>query len=388
MRRPPFAVVTGGGTGGHVSPALAVAQALVTGGYERSEIEFVGGRRGIEGRLVPEAGFVLHRLPGRGIDRRLRAGNVSAVLGLVSATLLASAMALARRPRVVITVGGYAGFAYGAAAVVLRIPLVVVTLDAVPGAVNRLLARFARCNAVAFDTTALPRAVVTGPPVRPPVLEVSRSADARRLVRERLGLEPRRRLIVATGGSLGAASINRAVVNLASRWADRSDIAIYHLGGHRNSDVASAEADRAGLLDEAVSRGAAGLQYRLVEFDPLLAEALGACDVAICRAGASTVAELTAIGVPSILVPLPGAPSDHQSRNAAALEAAGAALTIADGELDGARLEAALESCLESDERLEEMALAARSLGRRDAAERIAQLAVGAAARAGRGRTP
>jgi undecaprenyldiphospho-muramoylpentapeptide beta-N-acetylglucosaminyltransferase len=378
----PFAVITGGGTGGHVSPAIAVAQALVACGHEQSEIVFVGGRPGIEGRLVPEAGYVLHRLPGHGIARRLTRDNLAAVGGLGLACVMAIGMALRRRPRVVISVGGYAGFAYGLAAIVLRIPLLVVTVDAVPGAVNRILGRFAQRNAVAFPETALARAVVTGPPVRTEVLSVSRSDDVRAAVRARLGIEPGRRLLVATGGSLGAASVNRAVVSLAAAWSDRSDIAIYHLGGHRNSDVARAAAAEAGLV-----AGEGALQYCFCEYDPALVEALAACDLAICRAGATTVAELTAIGVPSILVPLPGAPSDHQTRNAAALAHAGAALMIADRDLDGERLATAVSECLETPGRLDEMSAAAQSLGHRDAAERVAQLAVALSERrAGRSR--
>jgi UDP-N-acetylglucosamine--N-acetylmuramyl-(pentapeptide) pyrophosphoryl-undecaprenol N-acetylglucosamine transferase len=375
MSTRPFAVITGGGTGGHVSPALAIAQALVDRGHLPEEIEFVGGRRGIEGRLVPEAGFVLHALPGRGVKRSASLENLVAVGGLAGAVAIASAMALRNRPRVVICVGGYAGFAYGAVAIALRIPLLVVTVDAVPGAVQRLLGRFADRNAVSFPTTTLPRAVVTGPPVRNRVLEVTRSEAGRLDGADRLKVAPGRRLIVVTSGSLGAASVNRATVELAQLWRDRSDLAIYHVGGHRNGGEAMIAAKHAGLMDPGHLDGSAGLQYRYVEFDPDLPSALGACDIAVSRAGAVTVAELTAIGVPSVLVPLPGAPSDHQAKNAAALASAGASLTVADAQCSGASLAEAIDSCLSTRGRLDEMATAARSLGRRDAAQRIAELA-------------
>jgi UDP-N-acetylglucosamine--N-acetylmuramyl-(pentapeptide) pyrophosphoryl-undecaprenol N-acetylglucosamine transferase len=371
VSEPLFAVITGGGTGGHVSPALAVAEALVDRGHARSEIEFVAGRRGIEERLVPEAGFVLHRLPGRGIKRRLTMENVPAALGLLTSVFISIGLALRRRPRVVVTVGGYAGFPYAMAAILCRIPLVAVTNDAIPGAVNRLVGRFASANAVAYPETELPNATVTGPPVRRAVLEVSRDDEMRSKVGAALGLVPGSRLIVVTGGSLGAGSVNAAAIDLASMWADRDDIAIYHVAGDRNLDAVRASAGSRGLLD----LPAPGLQYRLVGYDTDLVSALGASDLAICRAGASTIAELTAIGVPSVLVPLPGAPGDHQTKNAQALEKAGAALMIADNLCTGESLASAVTECLSDDERLAAMSAAARSLGHRDAADRVAALA-------------
>lgn len=371
-----FAVITGGGTGGHVSPALAVAEAMVAAGHDRDEIEFVGARRGIEQHLVPKAGYKLHRLPGRGIQRRLTADNISAVVGLALAVVIAFNLALRRRPRVVVTVGGYAGFAYALAAVVLRIPLVVVNVDAVPGAVNRLLGRFASANAVALPGTAMPRATVTGPPVRQVVLDVPLDDAGRRATRAGLGFDPDRFLVVVTGGSLGAGSINEATLALAGQWPERSDVAIYHVAGERNLAAVSERARAAGLAS-----GPSGLQYRLCGFDPDLVAALGACDVALSRAGANTVAELTALGAPSILVPLPGAPSDHQTRNARALAEAGAAIMIADGELDASSLAKAIDSLAADRDQLAAMSRAARGLGQRDAARKVAALAEESAGR-------
>ncbi len=407
MSRRPFAVVTGGGTGGHVSPALAVGDALVASGVERSEVLFVGGRRGMESRLVPAAGYQLVQLPGRGIQRKLTRENLGAVLGLGASVFLALGMALRQRPHVVVTVGGYAGFAYALAAVVLRIPLVVVTIDAAPGAVNRLVGRFASVNAVAYPGVLLPRTEVTGPPVRGSVLAVSRDGEARRRVREQLGFDPGRRLVVVTGGSLGAGSVNEAALALAELWLARDDVAIYHLAGERNIEEMTRAATERRLIGPtgagsetlqappAVpvggSPGGSGperrLEYRLAGFDPELAAAVAACDVVVCRAGASTVAELTAIGAPSVLVPLPGAPGDHQTKNAVALEQAGAAVMIRDRELSGDRLAGTLERLLEDEAVLSTMSEAARALGHRDAAARVADLARRAAGATTRSRS-
>lgn len=378
----PFAVVTGGGTGGHVSPALAVAEALVARGHEPSEIEFVAGRHGIESRLVPEAGFRLHRLPGKGIKRSASLSNLSAAAGLLGAFLAAVVMAGRRRPRVVVTVGGYAGLPYALAAVLWRIPLLVVSFDAVPGAANRLAGRFATCAAVSYPGTPLPRAVVTGPPVRRQVLELERSAPARSATMARLGLDPARRLVVVTGGSLGAGRLNTAAIGAAARLAGRGDLALYHLCGERNLAEARAAATAAGLdgLDPA------GLEYRLTGFDPALGAAMAASELVVSRAGASTVAELTTIGVASVLVPLPGAPGDHQAKNAAVLEREGAAVVLADGTCTPERLAEVIDGLLASG-KLAEMGEAARRLGRPGAADEIARLAEELASRTRRRRS-
>ena len=161
-----FALITGGGTAGHVQPALAVGEALVARGHEAATIRYVGSRRGMEGRLVPEAGFEVTLLPGRGVQRRVTAENLGAIGGLLVASVQAVALVRRLRPRVVVTLGGYAGLPGAVAAILLRVPLVVVSYDAVPGAANRLVARFARKCAVAFEPSSLPNPVMTGAPVR------------------------------------------------------------------------------------------------------------------------------------------------------------------------------------------------------------------------------
>jgi len=166
MTKRPFAVISGGGTGGHVFEALAIARSIRALGHEPETIELVGSRRGQEASLLAGQGFPFTLLPGRGIVRRLDAAslraNLGAVAGLVWATLREVVDLARRRPRVVVSVGGYASFPADAAAIALGVPLVLVTIDAVPGAVHRLLATRAAANAVAFPGTGLPRAVVTG----------------------------------------------------------------------------------------------------------------------------------------------------------------------------------------------------------------------------------
>jgi len=296
--------------------------------------------------------------------------NVGAVLGLLWATLRSLASFLRRRPRVVIVVGGYASFPAGLAAVLARAPLVLVNTDAVPGAVNALLGRFAAVNAVAFPGTELPRAQVTGTPVRPELGSLDRSVEGQRLARDALGLPLERFTLAVFGGSLGARRINSAVADLAVRWSGRPDISIYHVAGRRDfarfSPGATPEGD--------VPGAASGLQYRVVPFEERMPDLYRAADLCVCRAGAMTVAELLVAGVPAILVPLPGAPRDHQTRNAEALVAAGAAIVLPDVECTAERLEAEVGALLCDRDRLASMGAAARALGHPDAAARVAEL--------------
>jgi UDP-N-acetylglucosamine--N-acetylmuramyl-(pentapeptide) pyrophosphoryl-undecaprenol N-acetylglucosamine transferase len=365
-RRRTWAVIAGGGTGGHVVPAIAIGQALVARGHPPASIHFVGSRRGIEGRLVPAAGFGVTLLPGRGIARRLTWDNVGAVAGLTMAMFEAVGLMARLRPAVVVAVGGYASAASAAAATALRIPLIVAEQNAVPGLANRLAARFAAAAAVSFAGTTLPRAVVTGNPVRSTVLAVDRSGPGKAAARLALGLPERGLMVAAAGGSLGARRVNDAVVGLARDWADRPEVAIRHVTGQRDYEAmrAAAPAPRPG-----------GLVYQQVPFEDRMDLLLAAADILIGRAGASTVSELTAVGLPSILVPLPSAPGDHQSANAARLAKAGAAVVIPDADLDAARLGSELDRLLTGEAALAAMGESARTLAHPEAAAAVAALA-------------
>ncbi len=365
-----FALLTGGGTAGHVQPALAVGEALVARGHERATILYVGSRRGMEGRLVPEAGFEVTLLPGRGIQRRVTVENLGALGGLLVAFLLALVILVRRRPRVVVTVGGYAGLPCAVGAILLRVPLVVVSYDAVPGTSNRIVARFATRCAVAFEGSSLPCQVLTGAPLRRSVLEADRSSPGRETARATIGVPPGRFLLAVAGGSLGARRVNEATVGLARSWAGRDDVAIYHVTGERNLAVVRAATTGLGPKDSAEN----GLDYRLVAYEKKMPALLAACDLAVCRAGASTVAELAAIGTPSVLVPLPGAPNDHQTRNAEVLSRAGGAVILLDDDCTEEGLRGLVESLMTEPGRLCAMSAAAAAAGHRDAAEKVAEL--------------
>ncbi|MGI8686518.1 MAG: undecaprenyldiphospho-muramoylpentapeptide beta-N-acetylglucosaminyltransferase [Acidimicrobiales bacterium] len=360
-----WALVAGGGTAGHVLPAVAIARALVARGRPPAAMHFVGSSRGQEARLVPEAGFAVTLLPGRGIARRPTPDNVGAVIGLVRAVGKAFVLTARARPAVVVSVGGYASVPCAAAAVTLRVPLVLHEQNAVPGLANRLAGRFARACAVSFEGTPLPRAVVTGNPVRPEVLAVDRTPAGRTRARAALGLPAEAVVVGVFGGSLGARRINDATFGLVEAWATRSGVAVRHAVGARDWATVSTRLP-------AVPDG--GLVYDPVEYEQQMPLLYAAADVVLSRAGGSTVAELAAAGVPAVLVPLPGAPNDHQTANAMALVRAGAAVLVPDAELTPERLAAELDPLLADPDRLAAMADAGRRIARPDAADRVADL--------------
>jgi undecaprenyldiphospho-muramoylpentapeptide beta-N-acetylglucosaminyltransferase len=359
-----FCIIAGGGTGGHVIPAVAVGRALVARGHDPASIHFVTSTQPIDAQLVADAGFDRRTaLPGRGIQRRLTPANVSAAFGLVRALFRALGLVRRRRPRVVLAVGGYASVACALAAVVWRVPLVVTEQNARAGLANRLTGRFARACAVAFPDTDLPRAVVTGNPVRPELLAEGARRD-QRAARVALGLPTDRQVLGVFSGSLGSRRINEATRGAVEGWADRRDLAVRHVVGRR--DWAEYSASLPPLPAD-------GLVYQAIEYEEQMDLLLSASDLVVCRAG-GTVAELAIVGVPAVLVPLPIAPRDHQWANGEHLVAAGAARMVRDAELDAERLTREVDALLGDAATLEAMAEAAASLARPDAADAVAGL--------------
>ena len=350
-------LISGGGTGGHVFPALALAEELVARGYPRDRIHFVGAARGLEATAVPAAGFSVDLLPGRGLARSMTPATIARNLRTTWDTAVACARAIAivrrRRPRVVVGVGGYASVPAVLAARVWRIPTVVHEADAHPGLANRIAVRLGACAAVSLPGTALRGAVVTGNPIRPAIAAARRSP-----------ISPP--MIAVVGGSLGARSVNRAALDLYERWRARTDVTIHHVTGTRDYEECC-------IRLEALRAPGDELRYSLVAFEEHMEAIYADATLVVSRAGGMT-AELTAVGMPAVLVPLPGAPGDHQTANADALVASGAAVAIADRRLDAASLDAELSALLADPVRREAMAVAARRLGRPDATARFADL--------------
>ncbi len=345
-------LIAGGGTGGHVFPGLALADALRARGLQ---VGFVGTPAGLEARAVPAAGYPIDLIPGR----QVRGGGIGraagGVVALASGVARARRLLVAHRPRLVVGVGGYASVAAVVAARLGRRPVVLMEQNAFPGLANRTLGRLARrvCLGFAEASSFFPagRTVHTGNPIRPAVLAVPPSPP-----HDRLGL-------LIFGGSQGATHINDAAVAALGALGDAARaLRITHQTGP--ADQARIAAAYAGL----------GLDVRVEAFITDMGAAYRAADVVVARAGAMSCAEITAMGLPSVLIPYPYAADDHQRRNAEVLAAAGAATVILDRALDGPRLVSALAPLVGDSAARDAMASRARALGRPDAANTAADV--------------
>jgi UDP-N-acetylglucosamine--N-acetylmuramyl-(pentapeptide) pyrophosphoryl-undecaprenol N-acetylglucosamine transferase len=365
-------IISGGGTGGHIYPALTIARAINE--IEPSEILFVGTRQGLEADIVPKEGFPFANVDAGGIERRLTLGNLRNLLKAFAGLFESFAVLRRFRPDVVIGTGGYVCGPVLLTASLLGIPAIIQEQNVIPGVTNRILARFVGKIAVGYGEAAKnfgagkDKVVVTGNPVRPDVLTATREEGL-----TALGLAPDRLTILVAGGSRGARSINTAMADVHARFAGRPGIQILHAtgSGEYNNIV--------GLLAQRGIDIAKTGNITIVPYLYNMPQALAAADLAVFRAGAIGLAELTARGIPAVLIPYPYASENHQEFNARVLEAQGAALVIRDADLTGPRLADTLETLLGDADKLAAMARASKQLGRPEAAAEIARLAIGLA---------
>lgn len=344
--------VMAGGTGGHVFPALAVAEALRSQGMQ---VFWIGTERGMESRLVPEQGFELERVQVEGLRGRGLAPILSAPIRLVAALWQAVEILRRRAPAVVLGMGGFASGPGGVAARVLGLPLVIHEQNRVPGMTNQWLARIATRVFEAFPGSFPERrgAIPTGNPVR-------QSISALPPPRERLlGRTGPGRLLVL-GGSLGAKVLNETVPEALALIPGPERPRVRHQAGQQTLEVARR------------AYAAAEVEAEVTPFISEMADAYAWADLVVCRAGALTVSELAAAGVGSILIPYPHAVDDHQTGNARFLVDAGAARLVKQGDLRPSELAAQLGGLLGDPGALLTMADAARALANPDAVERIA----------------
>ncbi|MHB1544183.1 MAG: undecaprenyldiphospho-muramoylpentapeptide beta-N-acetylglucosaminyltransferase [Gammaproteobacteria bacterium] len=350
MPKTPVIAIVAGGTGGHVMPALAVADALARRGYG---IHWFGTRQGLEARLVPERGYPLTALALHGFRGKSGWIRIVAALELMVALFRSGYVLRCQRVDAVLCMGGYASVATGTAAWLTRRPLFIHEQNAIAGWANRLLRPLARVTFSAFPG-AFPsgtRVVESGLPVRSEIraLEVPRVRFADRT-------EPRRLLIL--GGSQGARRLNEVVPRALTSWS--APLSVIHQTGLGQVEE-TREAYRASPVE-----------VRVTAFLDDIAEAYAWADLVVARAGASTVAELAVAGLPSILVPYPHAVDDHQTHNARYLVERGAARLIPDAELDPKTLLRNLHGLLQDRQTLLRMAESARGAAHPDAAEVIA----------------
>jgi UDP-N-acetylglucosamine--N-acetylmuramyl-(pentapeptide) pyrophosphoryl-undecaprenol N-acetylglucosamine transferase len=355
-------VIAGGGTGGHVIPALAIAQQLKK--QLGAEVLFIGTARGIETRLVPQAGFPLELIQVGALKNVSLMTRAKTMFDLPRAIAASSRMLSDFDPEVVIGVGGYASGPAMVAAIRRRLPTLAFEPNVVPGFANRMIARWVSAAAVHFEETCryFPHCRVTGVPVRaaffsiPPKTISSKTGDAPTLL--------------VFGGSQGARAINQAMIeSLAGLRAKIPGIHIIHQTGQRDYEHVLAAYQQSGVSGEV---------HKFIDDMP---GTFGRADLLVCRSGASTVGEITAAGKPAIFVPFPAAADDHQNVNARALERSGAAVVVEESNLGAAYLVDTIAALISDAGRLQSMSAAAKSLAHPKAVEEIAEMVRQLAAR-------
>lgn len=345
------AAIVGGGTGGHVIPALAIARQLREN-YS-ADLLFIGTSRGIENRLVPQAGFALKLVEVGQLKNVSLVRRVRTLTDIPRAVLTCRRIFSEFRPQVVIGVGGYASGPGMLAAILMRIPTLAFEPNLVPGFANRMVARYVSAAAVHFQETSrfFRNARVTGVPVRPEFFKIPPRT-----------FSPPGSLL-AFGGSQGARVLNQAMIDAIPKWKELG-LRIRHQTGESDFE----------RIDAAYKQS--GFPAQVSRFIEDMPGAFTEADLVVCRSGASTVAEITAAGKPAVFVPFPFAADDHQLKNAEALEKAGAGRLIRESELTPDRLAQTVAELLNNPEALRDMATKARSLSHKHASEEIAQMAL------------
>lgn len=344
-------LIAGGGTGGHVIPALAIARELKS--RHGAEVLFVGTARGMENRLVPQAGFGLMRIEVGALKNVSWLTRLRTLFGLPLAILEARKMIRVFGPDVVVGVGGYASGPAMAAAILAKVPTLAFEPNLVPGFANKIVGKFVSASAVHFEETRkyFNNAQVVGVPVRSEFFSVFSTQGTHAPT------------LLVFGGSQGAHAINQAMADaLASIKARVSDVRLIHQTGERDYNNVKAAYESAGTAAEVSA------------FIDDMPRAFAQADLLVCRSGASTVAEITAAGKPAIFVPFPQAADDHQRRNAEAIVAGGAAMLIPQADLTAERLAQTVVELLSDRQRLKEMSERARALSHVDAAGRMARM--------------
>jgi UDP-N-acetylglucosamine--N-acetylmuramyl-(pentapeptide) pyrophosphoryl-undecaprenol N-acetylglucosamine transferase len=350
------AILAGGGTGGHVIPALSIANQLKKT-YD-AEVLFIGTARGIENRLVPAAGYPLKLVRVGALKNVSLTTRLKTAFDLPRAVWDAGRMLNEFAPDVVIGVGGYASGPAMLAAVMKHIPTLAFEPNVVPGFANRVVATFVSGAAVHFEETAkyFRHAEVTGVPVRQAFFEIT----------PKHGGTP---TLLVFGGSQGAHAINEAMIRcLPVLQREAPGIHIIHQTGERDyNDALAAYSSR--------SESQAGFTFEVSKFIEDMPAAFARADLVVCRSGASTVAEIAAAGKPAVFVPFPRAADDHQRVNAEALARHGAAVVVEESKLEGVWLAETIAALLQDAQRLQQMSHAARELAHPNAAQDIAAMA-------------
>jgi len=356
-------VLTGGGTGGHAYPAISIAEALRSE-FPECELLYIGSKNSLEARLAAEAGLEFFGVTSRKLTKLVSPGAVLTAASLTGGFAEALAKLKSFKPDVVIGTGGYASAAVVMAQALRRGKTIILEQDVIPGRTNRWLSRFASRICVAFEDAAwrFPgrKVIMTGSPIRAGLLHL----PEREVARSVLGLDGGKFTVLVLGGSQGARRLNEVTADAASRLSELP-VQVLHQVGQRNYGEAEER------------RAASGWKhYHVRAYIDDMRNAYAAADLVMCRCGSSTIAEITAIGLPAILVPYPYAHADHQRLNAEFVACNGGGIVVNDGDLSADFFAGTVERLAASPEEVQRMSEASRELGKPNAAVVIARLAV------------
>lgn len=366
-----------GGTGGHINPALAIANTLKQR-VPDLEVLFVGAVGGMEGVLVPKSGYKIEFVKVRGFKRKLSLTNVDAAIKAITSVKAAKKIIKRFKPDVVIGTGGYASWAAVKAAAGLGVPTLIHEQNAYPGVTTKKLSAYADKVCISFeesrkyfDASVRDKLVLTGNPLKPEVISADRAQS-----RREMGLTDEV-YILSFGGSLGATRVNELMLDVLEGFAvGNAGVRALHATGKNGSEKYGTEAQKRGITQ------APNIEVREYIYD--MHRQLAAADLVICRAGAITIAENCGMGKPSILIPSPNVTDNHQYKNAKVLADAGAALLFEESAVNGEMLTAAVRDLVGDEEARKKMAAAAKKLAKTDAASKIADMAVALAKSAGK----
>lgn len=357
-------IVSGGGTGGHIYPAISIAKSILEKESD-AEILYVGTEKGLESILVSEEGLDFMPIRVKGFRRKLSLDTLKTVFEVFKGMVDADKILRRFKPDIVVGTGGYVAGPILIMAAIRKIPTLIHEQNVLPGVTNRILARFVDRIALSFKEAVKyfnspGKVIVTGNPVRREILKKNRETSMRVL-----GFEAEKPLVVVFGGSKGSFSLNRAMIEVISQLYRYNDFQLLHVTGNNHySD----------FLKRLESRGVnlkGNTHIKVVQYLHKMPDALAAADLVLTSAGAITLAEITAVGIPSILVPKSYATDNHQEYNARAMEKNGAAVVVLERELDGQRLYMQLVELIKDKNTLKYMRKASHKMGKIDASDKI-----------------
>lgn len=357
-------IISGGGTGGHIYPGISIADTLMEKDI-KTEILFIGTASGLESTLVPRKGYRFEAIRVKGFRRRVSIDTFKTLILLLKGMRDAGKILKDFDPDIVIGTGGYVAGPVLFLAALKGIPTLIHEQNVLPGVTNRILGRFVDRVAVSFEEAVKyfnnkNKVVVTGNPIRKEILEKTKDVSIRAL-----GLKPELPLVLVFGGSKGSGKLNNAVLEVIYRLAERPEFQLLQVTGNDHYDKFTDMLKKRGISHEKLEH------IKIVPYLHQMPDALTAADLVITSAGAITLAEITAVGIPAILIPKSHATDNHQEYNARALERKGAAVVILERELNGKKLYLQVSELVRDKKVLHHMRKASKQMGKIEAADRI-----------------